>query len=207
MPQFFDTQVYIVDDDPACRDSLGLLLELSGIQSITCESAEDFLNKAHPEHSGCMLLDYRMPGMSGLELQAEMKRRELDIPIIMLSAHGDVATTRNVMKAGAVDFLEKPIDPDQLMESVITALQLARAQNLKKFQRDDLTKRLQRLTKREVEVLRLVLLGSHNREIAVRLSISARTVEVYKSRLMIKLEVSRIAQLIRLFAATQLEPP
>lgn len=193
--------VYIVDDDPACRDSLQLLLELKGYTGVPCASAEEFFDKVHPTIPGCLLLDFRMPDMNGLDVQADIARRGMTLPIIMLSAHGDVATTRNALKAGALDFIEKPVDADQLMVAVAQAVARDIAQRERTARDEDRARRLARLTQREAEVMRLVVAGLQNREIGQRLGISPRTVEVYKARLMLKLETARMPDLIRHFGA------
>jgi len=199
--------VYIVDDDPACRESIALLLELKGIAGVPCASGEAFFASYVPDATGCVLLDFRMPAKNGLEVQAEIIQRGLKLPIVMLSAHGDVATTRNALKSGAFDFLEKPIDTDQLLTTVALALERDAAQLARAQHADEVSRRLARLTQREAEVMKLVVAGLHNREIGSQLGISPRTVEVYKARLMLKLETDRIPDLIRLVAGNEESDP
>lgn len=190
--------VYIVDDDPGVRDSLSLLLELKGLRTRAFASAAGFLEACRPEWSGCLLLDLKMPEMGGLELQAELASRGIALPVIVVTAHGDVASARASFKAGALDFVEKPIDDDVLLAAIQAALERdsrARAESAESAQ---VAERLARLTPREREVLDLVAEGRHNREIAAALEISPRTVEVYKSRLMEKLQVRRLPDLVRL---------
>lgn len=190
--------IFIVDDDDAVRDSLVLLLGLRGYATRGFTRAKDFLSAVDRDARGCILLDLRMPDMDGLEVQAELAAREIRLPIIMLTAHGDVATARAALKAGAFDFLEKPFD-DALLRTTIDA---ALTRDLATRDRADLQMvwqaRLARLTPREREVLELVVNGRHNREIAAELGISPRTVEVYKSRVMDKLQVDRLPDLIRI---------
>jgi RNA polymerase sigma factor (sigma-70 family) len=190
--------VFIVDDDPGVRDSLAMLLELKGFHTRTYESAERFLERYRPEWPGCLVLDLRMAGMGGLELQAELARRGARVPIIVVTAHGDVATARTALKAGAVDFIEKPIDDEVLVAAIEAALERDTLTREHSAARASTAERLARLTAREREVLDLVVEGRHNREIAAALEISPRTVEVYKSRLMEKLQVRRVPELVKL---------
>ena len=191
--------IALVDDDEAVRDSLALLLRLHGFATREFASGEAFLEwAAGGESADCVLLDLRMPGMSGLDVQAELARREVGWPIVMLTAHGDVATTRAALKAGAFDFIEKPFDDEVLLQTIRAATQRSaerrtQAEREARFARD-----LERLTAREREVLGHVLAGRHNREIAVLLDISPRTIEVYKARIMDKLNVDRLPDLVRL---------
>lgn len=207
MPLPTERYVYIVDDDPACRESIALLLELKGIAGVPCASGESFFASYVPDAASCVLLDFRMPSKNGLEVQAEIMQRGFKLPIVMLSAHGDVATTRNALKSGAFDFLEKPIDTDQLLTTVTLALERDAAQLERAQHADEVSRRLARLTQREAEVMRLVVSGLHNREIGSQLGISPRTVEVYKARLMLKLETDRIPDLIRLVAGNEESDP
>lgn len=190
--------VFIVDDDPAVRDSLALLLELKGFHTRTFASAEAFLGEYRPESPGCVVLDLRMPGMTGLELQAELARRDATLPVIVITAHGDVATTRTALRRGAIDFIEKPIDDEALVAAIATALDRDARDRAAAQASASVAERLARLTRREREVLARVADGKHNREIAAELGISPRTVEVYKARLMEKLQVRRLPELVRL---------
>lgn len=190
--------VYIIDDDAAVRDSLGLLLGLQGYVTRVFASAGEFLDACTPDWTGCVLADLRMPGKSGLELQSELGVRGIALPLIIITAHGDVAAARTSLKAGAVDFLEKPLDSAQLIAAVQGALQ-REAERLRAADGAARTERLlARLTDREHEVLDLVIAGRHNREIAAALGISVRTVEAHKARVMAKLGVERLPDLLRL---------
>jgi RNA polymerase sigma factor (sigma-70 family) len=195
--------VFIVDDDTAVRDSLALLFELKGLRTRAFDSAEAFLARYRPEWPGCLVLDLRMPGMSGIELQAELARRGIALPVIIITAHGDVATTRAALKGGAVDFIEKPIDDEALLAAVRGALDRDARERAQALAASSVAERMARLTGREREVLALVAEGKHNREIAAALGISPRTVEVYKARLMEKLQVRRVPDLIRLVLDAQ----
>jgi len=190
--------VYIVDDDAAVRDSLALLLGLHGYQTQAFASAEDFLSAWRPERDGCLLLDLKMPGMDGLALQARLNALGSHLPLVVITAHGDVAAARAALKAGALDFLEKPIDDVLLLELVAEVMARARQATVSASQATDLDERIARLTPREREVMELAADGLNNREIAARLTISPRTVEVYKARMMEKMQVRRLSELIRL---------
>ncbi len=190
--------VHIVDDDSAVRESLALLLGLRGYATRRYASAEEFLETIKPGTPGCVLLDLRMPGMSGLEAQAELASRAIRMPVIILTAHGDVASARQALKNGAFDFLEKPVD-DKALSGTIDAALSADAEIQQRAGRTAAVKaQLERLTPRERQVLEAVVAGRHNREIAVDLEISVRTVEVYKARIMDKLQIERLPDLIRM---------
>lgn len=191
--------IYIVDDDHGVRDSLSLLLRLSGYTPLPFASGEEFLQAIGNEPAdGIALLDLRMPGMSGAEVQAELRARKAKLPVIVLTAHGDASSARNALKAGAFDFIEKPIDDGLLLATIEAAAADARVTLAASERRAELQRRLTRLTSREHEVMRMTVSGRHNREIALELGISPRTVEVYKARMMEKLGVERLPDLIRL---------
>lgn len=197
------TTVHVVDDDGAVRDSLCLLLRLHGFAPQPHASGDAFLaevGEAAP--AAIVLLDLRMPGMSGADVQAALAARELKWPVIMLTAHGDAASARNALKAGAVDFIEKPVDDTVLLAAIEHAAAEAEAADAVAARRAETERRLARLTPREREVLAMVVDGRHNREVAQALGISPRTVEVYKARLMDKLDVERLPDLIRLALET-----
>jgi len=190
--------VHIIDDDAAVRDSLRLLLDLHGYAPATYASAEDFLAVVSPDTTGCVLADMRMPGMSGLELQTALQSRQNGLPVVVITAHGDVAAARTSFKNGALDFLEKPVDTQQLLAAVNAALDRdvqRRAESDVTLQKEAL---MRRLTEREREVLSHVLAGRQNREIGQVLGISARTAEAHKARLMAKLNVPNLPELVRL---------
>jgi len=197
----FEQTVFIVDDDASVRDSLALLLELQGFHTAVFASAKEFLAGCSPELAGCLVLDIRMPGMSGLALQAELTARDIALPVIIVTGHGDIAAARSAFKAGAVDFIEKPIDDAVLLTAIRTALSRDEERRRSLAEHEEIGERLSRLTDREREVLNQVVDGRHSREIAADLGISPRTVEVYKSRLMEKLQVRRSSELIRLVLA------
>lgn len=190
--------VYIVDDDASVRDSLSLLLSLRGYLTASFASAEDFLAALRPDWRGCVVADIRMPGMSGLELQRALAERGPSLPVIVITAHGDVAAARQAFLADAVDFLEKPFDGEQLLASIETALAGLRAVDGARVDAPPRPAAPGALSAREREVMALMVQGLHNRRIAEALGISPRTVEVHKARVMDKLGVANLVELVRL---------
>lgn len=199
-----DCRVYLVEDDLAVSDSLEQLLRIKGYATTTFGTAEAFLAAAKPQWTGCAIFDIRLPGMSGLDLQSTLTGRGINLPVIIVTGHGDTRNSRAAFKAGAVDFLEKPIDSDALMDAVATSISSRAQRRESDAQRADLAQKLDRLTERENQVLELILQGKHSREVAETLEISPRTVEVYKSRMMEKLQVSRTNDLLRLVISHRL---
>jgi two-component system response regulator FixJ len=192
-----DGTVFLIDDDAGVRDSLSLLLSLKNISTQPFASADSFLETYTLERSGCVLTDLRMPGMTGLELQTAMRERHIELPIVVFTAHGDVATARAALKNGAFDFLEKPVDEAMLLDVLRNALRVDRERRSAATERSTSGQRRDRLTEREREILKLLTVGHSNREIAAQLGISPRTVEVHKARIMEKLECRSLAELIR----------
>ena len=188
--------VFLIDDDPGVRDSLTLLLSLKGIRTQPFATAESFIETYRPEWTGCVLTDLRMPGMTGLELQTMLHERHMQVPVVVLTAHGDVATARAALKNGAFDFLEKPIDDAMLLDVLRNALRVDRERRAVVTRRSSADARFERLTEREREILALIAAGHQTRESATQLGISPRTVEVLKARIMEKLECDSLAQLI-----------
>jgi RNA polymerase sigma factor (sigma-70 family) len=192
-----DGTVFLIDDDAGVRDALSLLLSLKDISTQPFASADSFLETYTPERSGCVLTDLRMPGMTGLELQAAMRERHIELPVVVFTAHGDIATARAALKNGAFDFLEKPVDEAMLLDVLRNALRVDRERRSADTQRSTSDRRRERLTEREREILKLLTVGHSNREIAAQLGISPRTVEVHKARIMEKLECHSLAELIQ----------
>lgn len=192
------SHIYIVEDDAAVRESLALLLALRGFDAVTFGDAEEFLAHDAIERPACALIDIRLPGMSGLDLQKTLKSRHLALPVVVMTAHGDIATARSALRDGAVDFLEKPLDEADLLQAVDLALNSERQQMEQVQQHESMLSRMQRLTERELEVFERITDGFHNREIAEEFGISPRTVEVHRARLMEKLSARRVADLFRL---------
>lgn len=190
--------VFIVEDDQSVRDALGLLLGVQGYPVAMFADAQSFLNAYQPEWCGCLLIDIRMPGMDGLALQKRLLESGCRIPAIVMTGHGDVASAREAFRAQAVDFLEKPLDHRKLMRAIDEAFLRQGASKGKEDRRNEFDRLLASLTPREKEVMHLVVGGRHNREIAEALGISARTVEVHKARMMAKLQVDSLADLVRL---------
>ena len=190
--------VFIVEDDQAVRDALGLLLGLRGYPVAMFADAESFLRACRPEWRGCLLADVRMPGMDGISLQKTLLHDGCPLPVIVMTGHGNVETARDAFRAQAVDFLEKPIDHARLLSAIEEAFNQQAAKAAGNVRSDASERLLARLTPREKEVMDLVVHGRHNREIAQALGISARTVEVHKARMMSKLEVDGVPDLVRL---------
>jgi len=190
------TLVYLVDDEFSVRDSLALLIESTGQSVRSFESAEAFLNNYDPEHPGCLLLDVRMPSMSGLELQGELLKREIFIPIIFISGHAGIPDSAKAFRAGAVDFLEKPFDNEILLERIDEAIKKDIASREQFIEHREIQNRLDHLTHREQEVLSLIVRGHSNKEIARILDISNRTVEAHRASIMEKMQVKSLAELM-----------
>jgi len=189
--------VYVVDDDPGMRDSLSLLLGLLGYRTASFESAEAFLAAYRDDWAGCVVADLKLPGKSGLELQAELRARGSSLPFVMITGHGDVPSARSAFLLDAVDFLEKPFDESALRAAIEQGLDRESRRLGTAHADQDQTSRLASLTNREREVLQLVGKGLHAKEIAASLDISARTVEVHKAHLMGKLGARNVAELVR----------
>lgn len=194
--------VHVVDDDPAVRDSLTLLLEQEGIDVRTYASAEAFLQAEHEQGRACAIVDVRMPGLDGLQLQAELGRRCSGLPLIFLTGHGDIPMSVRAIKAGAIDFLTKPVTGDALLQSVHTALQESRKAGIEAEANHEANARLATLTEREREVMALAVRGLPNKEIARSLGISHRTVEIHKARIMSKTGAETLVDLVRIAGAS-----
>jgi len=190
--------VYLIEDDADLRESLVALLGMNGYAPHGFTSAEEFLARGVNERPACVVVDLRLPGMSGLELQKKLCDEQPHLPVIVMTGHGDVASARAALRTGALDFLEKPVQPQDLMDAVGAALESDTQALEQAREREQVRERLGRLTPRELEVFQRITDGLHNREIAVELGISPRTVEVHRARLMDKLNARRIADLFRL---------
>jgi two-component system, LuxR family, response regulator FixJ len=192
--------VYVVDDDSAMLDSVSLLLESADLNAKCYASAQEFLDAYSPHQPGCLVLDVRMPQISGLELQELLTTQGSNIPVIFITGHGDVPMSVKAMKAGAVDFLEKPFDDETLLHCVRQALAHDVRRRRIEARNSAVAVRFSRLTEREQEVMRLVVAGRSNKEIAQRLQCSHRTVEVHRSRLMAKMEAHTLPELVSMSA-------
>jgi RNA polymerase sigma factor (sigma-70 family) len=188
--------IYLVDDDEALRDSLVWLLESQGFKVEAFASAEDFLRAWRPEFNGCLLLDVRMPGMSGLELHERLRAQYCTLPVIFITGHGDVPMAVAALKKGAVDFIEKPFNDAELLRLVSQCL--AKEQEPRRRRQDaEVSRRLDQLTQREREVLDLIIAGKLNKQIADVLGISIKTVEVHRARVMEKMAAQSLAELVQ----------
>jgi len=196
--------VYLVDDEFAVRDSLTLLIESTGQAVRSYPAAEDFLNNYDPELPGCLLLDVRMPSMSGLELQSELLSREISIPIIFISGHAGIPDSAKAFRAGAVDFLEKPFDNEILLERIEEAIKIDIANRQQFNEHHELQSRLDHLTKREQEVLSKIIKGYSNKEIAKKMEISNRTVEAHRASIMEKMHTNSLAELMMMVTQTEM---
>jgi len=188
--------VFVVDDDVGIRDSLRMLLETAGLKVRSFNSAEAFLSDTALKR-GCLIVDVRMPGMSGLELQEEIIRRQILLAVIVMTGHADIPLAVRAMKAGAVDFLEKPFDSALLMESVRRALELGSKTRSKKEESRTAQKLLTHLSPRERAVLDKLVEGQPNKIVAHELGISPRTVEIHRAHIMLKMDASSLADLVR----------
>jgi two-component system response regulator FixJ len=189
--------VFVVDDNPGVRKSLRALLESADLDVETFASGEEFLAAYDPDRAGCLLLDVRLRKSSGLDLQDELNRRKTTLPIIVLTGHGTVPTSVRALKAGAVDFLQKPAPPKMLLERVQAALQVDRQSRATAADEAVVTERLKHLTPREREVMELLLAGKSSKEIAAVLRVSIRTVEGHRRMVLSKIHVTSASQLVR----------
>jgi RNA polymerase sigma factor (sigma-70 family) len=193
-----EATVFVVDDDRAMRDSLRWLIESIGMRVLAYESATDFLREYDPERPGCLILDVRMPGMSGLELHERLKRYEMTVPVIFITGHGDVPMAVRAMKAGAVDFISKPFHDQTLLDRVQQAVERDRQNRLKRAERLEIYARWTKLTPREREVMEMVIAGHSNKSIASRLGVSSKTVEAHRAKFMEKMRANSLPDLMRL---------
>lgn len=189
--------VYIVDDDPAMRNSLCLLLQTEDLHTRAFESAENFLNEYEQMNGGCILLDVRMPGLSGLELQKRINQNEIKMPVIIMTGYADVPMAVEAMKNGAVDFIEKPFDNERLINTVHFCLRKCTELEMEYNAQHDVEEKIGRLTRRERQVMDMLVEGNQNRAIAVKLGISPRTVEIHRARVMEKLEVNSLSAVVK----------
>jgi RNA polymerase sigma factor (sigma-70 family) len=191
------TTVFIVDDDPSHRDSLKLLLESAGLEVMSFSSAHDFLEGADPETPGCLLLDIRMPGMSGLDLQNELANAKISLPIIFITGHGTVPMSVRALKAGAADFLEKPFDEQDLFNAIHRAIEQDRQTRLEKEKLQEIHKLIDSLSPRERQVFTLLVSGMLNKQVAYELGITERTIKEHRRRIMEKMKADSLADLVR----------
>lgn len=195
--------VHIVDDDAPVRESIAFLLDAEGIATRTYESASALLDRRAELEPGGIITDIRMPGVNGLEMVQELTRTGVPHPIIVLTGHGDVSLAVQAMKAGVVDFLEKPFDDDALLRAVRTMLSRSDSDTSRKREREEIAERVSHLTARERDVFDAIVAGDSNKAAAIRLGISPRTVEIYRANVMTKMQADSLSQLVRM--ALQLE--
>jgi two-component system response regulator FixJ len=189
--------VFIVDDDDAVRDSLGLLLRSAGMNTQGYPSAETFLEDFDDNMVGCLVLDIRMPGMNGLELQAKLTQRHSTLPVVFITAHGDIPMAVEAVRMGASDFVQKPFDDMEIVGKVNAAMEDGQRHHEEEAMRHVVLERLTTLTARERHVMDEVITGKANKVIAADLGISQRTVEIHRARVMAKMKVTSLAQLVR----------
>ena len=190
--------VFVVDDDPSVRSSLKFLISTVGLQVETFESAETALQELSPEAPGCLVLDVRLRGLSGLDLQGELAARNCQVPIVFITGHGDIPMTVRAMKAGAVEFLTKPFRDQDLLDAIRTALQRDSARREHENEMRELQQRFDLLTAREREVVSLVAAGKLNKQIADQLGTAENTIKVHRSRAMEKLRAESLPDLVRM---------
>ena len=193
-----ESTVFVVDDDADLRESLGWLLESAGLRVKGYATAQEFLDAYKPDDPGCLLLDVRMPGLSGLDLQEELRRRGVPPPIIIMTGHARVPVAVRALKGGAIDFIKKPFSEESLLEQVRKAIDLDRRTRHVRMECTNFAALLTYLTPREREVMELVIVGKPNKIIADDLGISPKTVEIHRGRVMEKLQVDSVAELVRL---------
>jgi two-component system response regulator FixJ len=197
-----DDHVFVVDDDADIRDSMRMLLEVAGFKVRSYNSAKHFLADDYPKH-GCLIADIRMPDMSGLELQVEVTRRHIDLPVIIITGHGDVPLAVQAMKAGAVDFIEKPFDDDLMLTSVKRAMEAGSRARERAAESKAAKDLLSSLTPRERGVLDKLVQGRSNKVVAYELGISPRTVEIHRAHIMSKMDASSLSDLVRVVLAAE----
>ena len=195
--------VFLVDDDEAVRDSLGLLMKSVALTSRSFASADEFLAEYDPESPGCLVLDIRMPGMSGMELQQKLIEMRAILPIIFITGHGDIPMAVEAMQRGAVDFIPKPFRDHELLDRINKAIEDDRENRDALVEREEVEKRVEKLTPREKQVMELVVQGKANKVIAGDLEVSQRTVEIHRARVMEKMQVRSLAQLVRMVMQIQ----
>ncbi|AZD72490.1 response regulator transcription factor [Pseudomonas chlororaphis] len=199
--------VYVVDDDPGMLDSTVWLLESVGLKAVPFTSGREFLEHCDPSLDACVLLDVRMPGMGGLNVQEELRQRDIHLPLIFVSGHADVPIVVRAFKAGAVDFIEKPYNEQLLLDSVQQALSHADDRHSRNAGQARVEARLESLTPREKDVLLPLVQGYSNREIAEQLGVSVKTIDLYRSRVMKRMQAEHLPELVGMAIAVGLVDP
>jgi RNA polymerase sigma factor (sigma-70 family) len=198
--------VFVVDDDPSVRRAIKLLLESIGLEVELFGSAQEFLPSGPTKGPSCLILDVRLPGVSGLDFQRQLAEANINIPIIFISAHGDVPMTVRAMKAGAVEFLTKPFRDQDLLDAVQSALERDRARRQREAEIATLQERFRSLSPREREVVAMVVSGMLNKQIAAEIGITENTVKVHRSRAMEKMQVKSLAGLVKMVERLEIRP-
>jgi len=198
--------VFVVDDDASVRDAIRSLLTSVGLHTEVFGSTEEFLKAARPEIPSCLVLDIRLPGSSGLEFQDELARTGVHIPIIFITAHGDIPMTRRAMKAGAIEFLTKPFQKDELLGAIGQAIERDHAWRQERAEASVLQSRFDTLTPREREVMKLVVTGLPNKQTAAELGVTEITIKVHRGHVMQKMQAGSLAELVRMADRLSAEP-
>lgn len=193
-----DFMIYVIDDDPSVREAIQNLLESVGMAAQVFASTYEFSRADHPPEPSCLILDVRLPGVSGLEFQSTLKKQGVSLPIIFITAHGDVPMTSRAMKAGAIEFLMKPFQKQELLAAVRHGLERDEASRREQAEIGALQSRFEQLTMREREVMQLVAAGRTNKEIGASLGLSEVTVKIHRSHMMQKMQVASVAELVRI---------
>lgn len=194
-------KVFVVDDDAAMRKSLRWLIESVGLEVEAFASANEFLDAVTQDAAGCLLLDVRMPGMSGLDLQEQLKQKRISLPVIMVTGHADVPMAVRALKSGAFDFIEKPFNDQVLLERVQRAIEFEEQAQTEHAKRAEIDGRIESLTPRERQVMEMVVNGMANKQIAAELGLSEKTIEVHRKHVMDKMRAGNVADLIRMVLA------
>jgi len=198
--------VFVIDDDASVRKSLSRLLRSAGYMAETFASAEEFLGREHFNGIGCLLLDVQMPGLTGMDLQEELNRADYHMPIIFITGHGNIPMSVEAMKKGAVDFLTKPFDDNELLQAIEKAIEKDTHARAEYDEALEIHRHIELLTPREKEILRYVITGMLNKQIALKLDIAEKTVKVHRGRIMEKLCVDSVAELVRLAEKVGIKP-
>ena len=201
-----ESAVFVVDDDASVRDAIRSLLKSVGLNIATFESTEEFLELKRPAIPSCLVLDVKLPGVSGLEFQDVLAKAGIEVPIIFITAHGDIPMALRAMKGGAVEFLTKPFQKEDLLKAIHQALEQDRVRREEKTQISALQSRVDRLTAREREVMDLVVTGLMNKEIAAQLGLSEVTVKIHRGHVMQKMQATSLAELVRIAEMLKRKP-